>query len=231
MSDLLTQLRLPFHPSQVEWKPGATNKDKTRCIAMAYADLRAYQNRLDEVCGLDWAVTYTPWGDRIVCHLTIQGVTRSSVGEADAQSEKSEIAGTAAEAQAFQCMMDRLPLRVEDAGLQGDEHARFHASGLSELRLAALCREGGSGASFTEYLPLFGLRWHAGACVPVNVGELELGCWHRRNDVHLAVRMGTGIFPLVRPQRQDPARALHILHPGHHLRLQNSRLRTGAEPR
>jgi hypothetical protein len=44
---------------------------------------------------------YTPWGDRIVCHLTINGVTRSSTGEPDSQSEKSEIAGTAAEAQAF----------------------------------------------------------------------------------------------------------------------------------
>lgn len=68
---------------------------------MAYADLRAYQNRLDEVCGMDWAVTYTPWGDRIVCHVTINGVTRSSSGEGDTSSERSEIAGTSAEAQSF----------------------------------------------------------------------------------------------------------------------------------
>lgn len=100
-SNLLAQLARPFHPSVIEWKPGAATKDGTKAIAMPYADLRAYQNRLDEVCGLDWSVTYTPWGDRIVCHLTINGVTRSSVGEADSQSEKSEIAGTAAEAQAF----------------------------------------------------------------------------------------------------------------------------------
>lgn len=50
---------------------------------------------------MNWSVSYTPWGDRIVCHLTINGVTRSSTGEPDSQSEKSEIAGTAAEAQAF----------------------------------------------------------------------------------------------------------------------------------
>ena len=100
-NDLLTQLAKPFHPSVIEWKPGATTKDGTKAMAMAYADLRAYQNRLDEVCGMDWSVTYTPWGDRIVCHLTIHGVTRSSVGEADTQSERNEIAGTAAEAQAF----------------------------------------------------------------------------------------------------------------------------------
>jgi len=101
MNEILQELRKPFHPSHVTWKPGSVNKDQTKALALAYADLRAYQNRLDEVCGIDWSVTYTPWGDRIVCHLTIQGITRSSTGEPDSQSERSEIAGTTAEAQAF----------------------------------------------------------------------------------------------------------------------------------
>lgn len=101
MSEILQQLRLPFHPTSITWKPGAVAKDGTKALAMAYADLRAYQNRLDEVCGMDWSATYTPWGDRIICHLTICDVTRSSTGEPDAQSERSEIAGTATEAQAF----------------------------------------------------------------------------------------------------------------------------------
>ena len=97
--EILSELAKPFHPSHVTWKPGVVKGD--RALALAYADIRAYQNRLDEVCGLDWSVSYTPWGDRLVCHVTIAGVTRSSTGEADARSEKSEIAGTAAEAQAF----------------------------------------------------------------------------------------------------------------------------------
>lgn len=101
MTEILNELRKPFHPSQVTWRPGAVNSDQTRALGLAYADLRAYQNRLDEVCGLNWSVSYTPWGDRIICHLTINGVTRSSTGEPDAQSERSEIAGTATEAQAF----------------------------------------------------------------------------------------------------------------------------------
>jgi len=101
INDTLQELRKPFHPSHVTWKPGMLSKDQGKALALAYADLRAYQNRLDEVCGMDWSVTYTPWGERIVCHLTIQGVTRSSSGEPDSQSERSEIAGTAAEAQAF----------------------------------------------------------------------------------------------------------------------------------
>lgn len=99
--NLLAELRKPFHPAHVTWKPETVRKDQTAALALAYADLRAYQNRLDEVAGLDWSVTYTPWGERIVCHLTINGVTRSSSGEPDSQAERSEIAGTAAEAQAF----------------------------------------------------------------------------------------------------------------------------------
>lgn len=99
MNDILTKLAAPFHPSRIYWRPGIVKKDKG--LALAYADVRAYQNRLDEVCGLDWSVSYTPWGDRIICHVTINGITRSSTGEADSQSERSEIAGTAAESQAF----------------------------------------------------------------------------------------------------------------------------------
>jgi hypothetical protein len=101
MQEILKELSKPFHPAHVTWKPGVFNRDKTKALALAYADLRAYQNRLDELCGMNWSVSYTPWGDRIVCHLTINGVTRSSTGEPDSQSEKSEIAGTTAEAQAF----------------------------------------------------------------------------------------------------------------------------------
>ncbi len=101
INSILTELRKPFHPSAVTWKPGSVNKEGTKGLALAYADIRAYMSRLDEVCGMAWSVTYTPWGERIVCHLTIEGVTRSSTGESDSQSERSEIGGTSAEAQAF----------------------------------------------------------------------------------------------------------------------------------
>jgi hypothetical protein len=100
LHQVLDELRKPFHPSQVTWKPGAVKGD--RALALAYADLRAYMNRLDEVCGSDWSVAYEPWGeDRIICRLTILGVTRSSTGETTNESERSEIGGTVAEAQAF----------------------------------------------------------------------------------------------------------------------------------
>lgn len=102
MDSLLDRLAEPFEPKHITWKPGSATKDGSKCLAMAYADLRAYQERLDAVCGLDWSCRYAPWGDnRILCELTIAGVTRSSSGEMDAQDEKNGMGGTVAEAQAF----------------------------------------------------------------------------------------------------------------------------------
>jgi hypothetical protein len=101
LPDVLRQLREPFPPEALSWKPGAVAADKGRCQALAFADLRAYMDRLDAVCGLDWSVRYVPWQDRLICELTIGGVTRSSTGEPDAGSAKQEIGGTVCEAQAF----------------------------------------------------------------------------------------------------------------------------------
>lgn len=99
-NDLLAKLAEPFPPKYITWKPGASKESK--CMALAYADLRAYMERLDALCGLDWSVRYAPWdSSRIICELTINGVTRSSTGEMDAQDEKNNMGGTVAEAQSF----------------------------------------------------------------------------------------------------------------------------------
>jgi hypothetical protein len=39
--------------------------------------------RINWAYGRNWSVAYTPWGARIICHLTIEGVTRSGVAEDD----------------------------------------------------------------------------------------------------------------------------------------------------
>lgn len=49
-------------------------------------------DRLDEVCGLEWSVAYTPWADKLICNLTIAGTTRSSTGGTGQESERGEIA-------------------------------------------------------------------------------------------------------------------------------------------
>ena len=47
----LTRLAAPFPAEDVEWKPGATTRDKSKGLAMAYITARAVQERLDEVFG------------------------------------------------------------------------------------------------------------------------------------------------------------------------------------
>lgn len=136
---ILQQLAKPFHPSRITFKPGALTQKKDKALAMAYADLRAYQDRLDEVCGMGWSVSYTPWGDRVICHVTIDGITRSSTGESGADAERNEIAGTAAEAQAFKraCAMfglGRYLYTMPSTWVDYDaERKRFTERGLARL--------------------------------------------------------------------------------------------------
>lgn len=137
--EMFNQLRLPFDPKHLTWKPGATKGDK--CMALAYADLRAYMNRLDEVCGPEWHVAYEPWGDdRLICRLTITGITRSSTGEMDSGEEKSGNGGTVAEAQSFKraCAMFGLGRSLYDLPSPwtdfDPQRKRITDSGLAQLK-------------------------------------------------------------------------------------------------
>ena len=76
-------LRAPFRPADVEFRPGATTKDKTKAIGLAYVDKRVYEDRLDNLIGTEnWSVEYRQLGDKgIICRLCINGVVREDVGE------------------------------------------------------------------------------------------------------------------------------------------------------
>ena len=96
---IISSLTEPFPPGMVQWRPGSVSRDKKRAQALAYVDSRCYQDRLNEVCPNLWGVHFRPWGnDRLICELTIGGLTRSSTGE----TEGGDFApGTSCEAQAF----------------------------------------------------------------------------------------------------------------------------------
>jgi hypothetical protein len=98
LEELTTELSKPFEPKDVSWKPQATSGD--RALAIAYADARAYQDRLNQVAGSDWSDSYTvlDGGAVVLCELTVCGVTRSDVGEADPGDRNT---ATSALAQAF----------------------------------------------------------------------------------------------------------------------------------
>lgn len=108
-SQILEALQEPFPSHEVEFKPGATNREKTKALALAYVDSRPYIQRLNLVCP-DWQDDYqiTLLPDRVVvlCRLTINGITRTGDGEcllaAGEEGERTEPnAVTTASAQAF----------------------------------------------------------------------------------------------------------------------------------
>ena len=101
LADVYTELGEPFPIALVEVKPGATTKDKTKALALAYCDARAYQDRLDVVIGPDnWQVCYKPlpFGTAVLCRLSLLGIVREDVGECDPTDPN---AYTSAVAQAF----------------------------------------------------------------------------------------------------------------------------------
>ena len=56
-----TRLAAPFKFSDLEWRAGATNQDKTKALALAYITSRAVMDRLDEVIGPEnWRDEYQP---------------------------------------------------------------------------------------------------------------------------------------------------------------------------
>ena len=72
-SDLF-KLAAPFPPADVEWKPGATTRDKSKGLAMAYLTSRAVQQRFDDVCGpADWRNEFAPGPDGgVLCGISVR---------------------------------------------------------------------------------------------------------------------------------------------------------------
>ena len=70
----LHRLAAPFNPSDIEWKPGATTRDKSKGLAMAYVDSRAVQQRFDEVCGpADWRNEFREGpGGGVLCGISVR---------------------------------------------------------------------------------------------------------------------------------------------------------------
>jgi hypothetical protein len=83
----LNDLKTPFDPSEVEFRAGATNEEKTRALALAYIDARLVADRLDSVCGPEnWQDEYKPGpAGGVLCRLSIrvdgEWVAKEDVGE------------------------------------------------------------------------------------------------------------------------------------------------------
>ena len=100
-SKLMSVLKAPFPESEIEWRVGPTNADKTKGIALAYITARAVMNRLDAVFGVGgWQDDYqfipgdgskNAW----VCRLTvlIDGVWITKADAADESDMESTKGG------------------------------------------------------------------------------------------------------------------------------------------
>lgn len=98
--ELMEKLSQPFDSGLIQWKPQVTNKEKTKGLAVAYVDVRAYQDRLNELVEGDWSdnLELLNGGTIAISRLTIYGVTRVDVGEASKEDQNTV---TSAVAQAF----------------------------------------------------------------------------------------------------------------------------------
>lgn len=104
MNDLLTLLKAPFPVDSLSWRIGnKTNWDKkNKCIIdpkkpvkanmLVYIDARDVQDRLDEVCGCSWSNNLKEVSGRMICEITINGITKSDgAGDTDFEGEKGGI--------------------------------------------------------------------------------------------------------------------------------------------
>lgn len=156
-AEMMRSLGEPFTAEAVQWKPQVTNKDRTRALAVPYVDVRSYVDRLNEVMGADWSDDYevVEAGAVVLCRLTVGGVTRSDIGEADPEDQNT---ATSALAQAFKraCVkfglgsyLYRMPRRWEEYDAQT---RRFSDAALVRLRQLA----GGSGSVREGRRPRYG---------------------------------------------------------------------------
>lgn len=102
LSDIQKRLQAPFPSHLVCWKPGAMTKDRSRALLMAYIDARMVMDRLDAVCPDGWAfdVEVIPGAPQptVKGTLTVLGISRSDIGEADGSSEAGTLKAAASDA-------------------------------------------------------------------------------------------------------------------------------------
>jgi hypothetical protein len=90
----LQQLSAPFDPSKVSWRVGATTKNKSKGMALAYIDARDVMERLDDVCGIgNWQCKYSHAGQKTICDIGIrinnEWVWKANgAGDSDVEAEK-----------------------------------------------------------------------------------------------------------------------------------------------
>lgn len=90
--DAAKLLRRPFTPEAVKFKVQATwPKNKpTGGLIVSYIDARLVVERLNLIVPHLWHDRYEPLGRHLICHLTIDDITRQDVGEGEGKALYSD---------------------------------------------------------------------------------------------------------------------------------------------
>lgn len=98
LSDVQRRIQSPFPAHMVSWKAVAFNKDRTRALLLAHIDARAVQDRLDAICPDDWSfeleVVAGAAHPTVKGRLTVLGVTREDIGEAEGEYASTKAAAS-----------------------------------------------------------------------------------------------------------------------------------------
>lgn len=93
------ELATPFSPHLVSWRVGATNREKTKGLALAFIDARDVMRRLNEVVGpQNWQNDYPHANGKTVCRIGIRAPRDSEwiwksdgAGDSDVEAEKGAL--------------------------------------------------------------------------------------------------------------------------------------------
>lgn len=101
MDEILLKLKAPFPVEKLSWRVGQkSNWDKSKncpidtnkpvkAMMLVYIDARDVQDRLDEVCGVNWENEFKSVNGRTTCKITINGKSREDgAGDTDFEAEK-----------------------------------------------------------------------------------------------------------------------------------------------
>lgn len=90
--DAAPHLRRPFTTAAVKFKVQSTwpKDNPTGGLVVAYIDARLVVERLNHVCPHLWFDAYEPTQGGLMCHLTVDGLTRRDVGEGTGKALHSD---------------------------------------------------------------------------------------------------------------------------------------------
>lgn len=139
---LAANLREPFPPEDIDFRPGATTKDGKKALALGYVNARAVMDRLDKLVGPEnWTYTYEPLhvsNDGVLrlakAVLTIYGIRKEDIGEASRTSPSMGCVSHGLKRVAVQWGMGRDLYDLPQVWLDLDGNSRFNPQDIKRLR-------------------------------------------------------------------------------------------------